>query len=143
MPLKRFFTLGLGLFATAGIYPGGQTPKDKRIRRYGTSLPFWNNPTQSKSESEKTRKNRKLSYKKRIDQCGDSVNIFEINIFIDIETGEIKTVRNWKGNMDVPAKVVLENLFDPGNPKRKRRSLLAQNLQQAKYIIENAANSGK
>ena len=99
-------------------------------------------PTQLKSESEKTRNNRKLSYKERIGQCGDSVNIFEINNFIDVETGEIKTVRNWKGNMNVPAKVVLENLFDPGNPKRKRRSLLAQNLQQAKYIIENAANSG-
>ncbi len=117
--------------------------EDKRIRRYGTSRPFWDNQKQLKGESERTRKNRKLSYKKRIDQCGDSVNIFEINNFIDIETGEIKAVRNWKGNMNVPAKVVIENLFDPGNPKRKRRSLLAQSLQQAKYIIENAANSGK
>ena len=116
---------------------------DKRIRRYGTSRPFWNNPKQLKNESKKTRKNRRLSYKKRIDQCGDSVNIFEIKNSIDIETGEIKTVRNWKGNMDVPANVVLESLFDPGNPKRKRRSLLAQNLQQAKYIIENAAYSRK
>ncbi len=116
--------------------------EDKRIRRYGTSRPFWNNPKQLKSESDKTRKNRKLSYKERIGQCGNSVNIFEINNFIDVETGEIKTVRNWKGNMDVPAKDVLENLFDPGNPKRKRRSLLAQNLKQAKYLIENAANSG-
>jgi hypothetical protein len=116
---------------------------DKRIRRYGTSRPFWNNPKKLKTESKNTRKNKQLSYKDRIGQCGGSVNIFEINNFIDFETGEIKTVRNWKGNMQVPAKVVLENLFDPGNPKRKRRSLLAHNLQQAKYIIENAANSGK
>lgn len=116
---------------------------DKRIRRYGTGRPFWNNPKKFKTEPKNTRKNRRLSYKERISQCGDSVNIFEINNFIDLETGEIKTIRNWKGNMDVPAKVVIENLFDPGNPKRKRRSLLAQNLPQAKYIIENAANSGK
>jgi len=116
---------------------------EKRIRRYGTSRPFWNNPTKAKRESAKTRTNRNLSYEERIDLCGNSVNILEVNESLDIRTGEIKTVLSWKDTIDVPAEAVLENLYDPGNPKRKRRSLLAKNLQHAKQIIENAAHKGE
>ena len=116
---------------------------EKRIRRYGTSRPFWNNPTKAKRESEKTRTNRNLSYEERIDLCGNSVNILEVDESLDIRTGEIKTVLSWKDTIDVPAEAVLENLYDPGNPKRKRRSLLAKNLSHAKQIIKNAANIGE
>jgi len=116
---------------------------DERIRRYGTSRPFWNNPTKAKRESQKTRTNRNLSYEERIDLCGSSVNILEVNESLDIRTGEIETVLSWKDTIDVPTEAVLENLYDPGNPKRKRRSLFTKNLQHVKQIIENAAHKGE
>ena len=113
--------------------------KDRRIRRYSTSRGFWGNPTKRRSTSEKQRSNTFRTYAERIKNCGDSVYLFEIIVTINPETGEITPRREWLGQLDVKSSTVLNNLWDPGNPERARRSLLASSLDQAKRTIDIAA----
>lgn len=65
--------------------------------------------------------------------------LFEIIVTIDSETGEISPKREWLGQLDAKSSTVLNNLWDPGNPDRSRRSLLALSLNQAKRTIDIAA----
>lgn len=109
--------------------------KDRRIRRYSTSKGFWGTKSKRQTISISTRKNRKRTYKERISECGDSVNLFQIIETLDRETGEIQHPRTWIGQIDIDSVTVMNNLFDPGNPDRQRRSLLANNQRQALNII--------
>jgi len=112
--------------------------KDRRVRRYSTSKGFWGTPPKLKSETQKTRNNKKLSYRERISKCGNSIHVFEMNEFLDLETGEIQVKRLWLGQMGIHSSI-LDRLFDPGNPQRKRRSLLARSLPEAVRILEVAS----
>ena len=109
---------------------------DRRIRRYSANRGFWGTPSKPKTEPKTTRKNSRKSYTEKIARCGDSVNLFENVELINPITGEITKHKLWIGQLDAPAKDVLDNLFDPGNPERNRRSLMASSLQQAKRIID-------
>ena len=109
--------------------------KNRRIRRYSTNKGFWNNPSQITKETKSTRKNKLQTYAERIGKCGDSVHLF------DTETGEITPRREWLGQLDAKSSIVLDNLWDPGNPERSRRSLLALSLNQAKRTIDIAAGN--
>ena len=113
--------------------------QDRRIRRYSASRGLWGLPSKLKTEPKTKRAITQKSYAEKIAKCGDSVNVFETVELIDPETGEITKNSLWIGQLDTPSKEVLENLFDPGNPERSRRSLMAGDLGQAKRIIENAA----
>ena len=112
--------------------------KDRRVRRYSTSKGFWRTPPKLKSEPQRTRNNKKLSYRERINKCGNSIHVFEMNEFLDLETGEIQIKRYWLGQMGIHSSV-LDRLFDPGNPQRRRRSLLAKSLPDAVKILEIAS----
>ncbi|MCK5174002.1 MAG: hypothetical protein KAR47_11470 [Planctomycetes bacterium] len=115
--------------------------KDRRIRRYSTSRGFWGTKSARQDrETTTTRKNRQRTYAQRIAKCGDSVNVFEIAETLDIETGEIQHKNVWIGQLDADASTVMENLYDPGNPERKRRSLLARNQNEALQIIRAASS---
>ncbi len=113
--------------------------KDRRIRRYSTSRDFWNEPSKPRSEPKFSRKKRQISYSDRIKECGSSINLFEMKAFIDPQTGEITNQRFWLGTLAVSASETIDNLWDPGNPKRNRRSLLAQTSKQAIAILENVS----
>ena len=115
--------------------------KDRRIRRFSTSRDFWGTKSARQDrEAVTTRKNKQRTYAERIADCGDSVNIFEIAETIDIDTGEIQHNRVWAGQINADASTVMENLYDPGNPNRKRRSLLARNQNEALKIIRAASS---
>lgn len=112
--------------------------KERRIRRYGVSHGFWGTTSRRSRPSERKRVNSRKTYRERTATCGDSINVFEMNEFLDRETGEILTKPVWMGQMDVDASVI-DSLYDPGNPKRRRRSLLAVSSRQIKQIVEAAS----
>jgi len=113
----------------------------RRIRRYSTSRGFWGTKSERQArEATTTRKNKQKTYAQRISKCGDSVNLFEIVETLDRDTGEIQHKKTWIGQINAEASEVMENLFDPGNPDRQRRSLLANNQGEALKIIRNVTN---
>ena len=57
---------------------------------------------------------------------------------MDFETGELQVRQLWLGDMDIDSSV-LDRLYDPGNPNRRRRSLLAKSLPEAMRVIEVAS----
>ena len=110
---------------------------ERRIRRYSTSRGFWNTPSKSnKGPPLHTRKRKLKTYAERIGKCGDSLHVFEITETINKDTGEIKNDRLWLGQIKANADIAIDGLFDPGNEKRRRRSLLAENSGQVQEIIE-------
>lgn len=113
--------------------------KERRIRRYSTSRGFWNTEPKTRKEPEKKRTVEKQTYADKVLSCGDSVNVFEIESKTDLETGEISPSRVWVGQVSIRSEKVLPNLYDPGNPERNRRSLMAENLGQVETIIEAAS----
>jgi hypothetical protein len=115
--------------------------KDRRIRRFDTSKGFWGNEPRLyvKNPDSKVIPRKKRTYRERLTLCGKGVNIIQIIPVIDPETSEIKTVRQWVGKLDADASIVIPKLFDPGNPDRTRRSLLANSPAHAKRFIEAAA----
>lgn len=114
----------------------------KRIRRYSTSREFWDRPKKIHSKNpDSKRKRHEKTYRDRLEQCGNGVNIIEISSVIDPDTGEIKTIRQWVGQLNAEASELIPKLYDPGNPDRPRRSLLAFSPGHAKQILEAA--SGK
>lgn len=118
-----------------------QMGKERRIRRYSASRGFWGSESAYRDPTPvTTRKNRQYTYYQRIESCGDSVNLFEITEILDKETGEITCSRQWVGQINVEASTVISGIFDPGNPDRHRRSLLAKNQRQALNIIRAASN---
>jgi hypothetical protein len=112
--------------------------KDRRVRRFSTSRGFWGTHSQRAMETTSTRARTKKTYAEKCAECGDSINLFEMNDFLDLETGEVQTKGLWLGQLDADASVI-DDLFDPGNPERRRRSLLAQSPQHAKQIIETVS----
>ena len=112
--------------------------KERRIRRYGVSHRFWGTTSRRRSQPKRRRIIKPKTYRERIATCGDSINVFEMNQFVDKETGEILTKPLWIGQMDVDGSVI-DNLYDPGNPERRRRSLLATSPAQVERIIEAAS----
>ena len=115
------------------------TGKDRRIRRYSTSKGFWNTPPKTRPVSKSIRKNKRLTYADRISKCGDSIHLFETVESLDKNTGEINSKSAWIGTLNASSSETIEQLFDPGNPKRNRRSLMAESPQEAITIINNAA----
>jgi len=116
-----------------------QLGEETRIRRYSTSKGFWGNPPKMPSEPEKKREAKPRTYAERIEACGSSVNVFEIRESVDKETGEIQITRTWAGELRADANKVLERLFDPGDPRRSRRTLLALSVPHIQRIISIAA----
>lgn len=113
--------------------------KNRTIRRFGTSRGFWNESSKrSESEAKYKRKNKRLSYKERLKSCGQTSNIFKVKEVIDKETGEITTKKFWIGQVNINSEQ-LHRLWDPGNPKRFRRSLMGQSPSQIQRILENTA----
>ncbi len=114
-----------------------QMGKYRRIRRYSTSRGFWNNPPKPESSSNsEARTLRRITYAQRIEKCGRSVNLFEIETLIVPDTGELIAQRFWVGQLDIDSKTLFQGLWDPGNPSRQRRSLLALSVPHAKQIID-------
>ena len=114
------------------------TGEKRRIRRFSTSRSFWGHTAHRRQTMDKTnRKNKQQTYRQRISKCGDSLNVFRIIEKLDPATGEITASRKWVGQIKAPADLVLDKLFDPGNPKRRRRSLIANNTNDITEVIEN------
>ena len=114
---------------------------NRRIRRFSTSRGFWGTKSKrQESDPESTRKKTQRTYAEKIAKCGDSVNLFEIAEMVDRDTGEIMHNRTWIGQINADASTVMDNLFDPGNPDRMRRSLLARNQKEALKIIRNSSD---
>ena len=113
--------------------------KDRRIRRYSTSRGFWGTESQPKQEPKTKRSIEKRTYLEKLLTCGDSINVFEVKSQIDTESGEIAHGLSWIGQISIPAHKVLPNIYDPGNPDRNRRSLMAGDIQQVEKIIETAS----
>jgi len=115
---------------------------DRRIRRFSASRGLWGHPTKQyvKDPDLKPIPRPKRSYHQKLEICGQGVNIIEVTEIINPQTGEIAPKRSWVGRLNVPANEVIPKLFDPGNPNRSRRSLLATSPTHAKQIIEKAAN---
>ncbi len=107
---------------------------DRRIRRFSTSRGFWGTSTKPHRKKLFRRKKQFLSYSERIRSCGDSVNLFEIS--------EEFNKRRWIDKIDIPARSVIPNISDSGNPKRNRRNFLAMSKQQAFEVIYNASRNG-
>lgn len=114
---------------------------NRRIRRFSTSRGFWGTTSKRQSNNpESTRKKTQRTYAEKIAKCGDSINVFEIAEMVDKETGEVKHDRAWVGQINANASTVMNNLYDPGNPDRMRRSLLARNQKEVLQIIRKADN---
>lgn len=130
-----------------------QMGRKKRIRRFSTSRGFWGNPESHACEGgerhnpPKQRARRQVTarrrceqrtYAERIEACGASVNVFQIRVGLDRETGELLTERRWVGQLRADAKLVMNGLSDPGDPRRSRRSLMASSLSHVQKIISAA-----
>jgi len=113
---------------------------DRRVRRYSTSRCLWGTISERSDNPKTSRSHAKKTYSEKLAGCGDSVNVFEMNEIIDAETGEIQIRRHWLGQLDTHASVI-DKLFDPGKPERRRRSLLARSPAEVRQIITVA--SGK
>lgn len=114
---------------------------DKRIRRVSTSRGFWGTHSQRSNNPEKKRENPKLTYAEKLQKCGQAINVFNHTQVIDPQTKEVKLSSRWIGSLAVQSNKVLPKLYDPGNPNRDSRILLARNIGQVQKIV-NAA-SGK
>jgi hypothetical protein len=112
--------------------------EDTRIRRYSASRGFWGTVSERRDEASIERKCEPKTYAERIQACGSSVNVFEVRETVDRETGEIQVKRQWVGELLADANTVMENLFDPGEPRRSRRSLLAHSVSEAHRIVSAA-----
>jgi len=111
----------------------------RKIRRYGTSRGFWGTKSERRSDKPKRKRvDTKTTYKERIAHCGNGVDVFEVTESASTKTGEIRQVRRWVGELDIDASV-LDRIYDPGNPERRRRSLLAKALSQVVKIVSCAA----
>lgn len=113
--------------------------KGKRIRRYSASRGFWGTTTKRQPESSVEHERQEHTYAERVQACGSSVNVFEIRESVDRGTGEIRITRTWAGELQVDANEVFKRLFDPGEPRRSCRTLLALSLPHVQKIISIAA----
>jgi hypothetical protein len=112
--------------------------KETRIRRYSASRGFWGSVSERRIEGSKERQCEARTYAERVQTCGASVNVFEVNESVNRETGEILVTRQWVGELLADADVVMDRLFDPGEPRRSRRSLLARSASDAQEVVSAA-----
>jgi hypothetical protein len=110
---------------------------DRRIRRYSTSRGFWGTHSQRSNNPTKTRENKRQTYAQKLQTCGQAINVMENAVVIDRQTGEAKVSPQWVGQIKAPASDVLPKLYDPGNPDRGNRILLARNLGEVEKVIES------
>lgn len=108
-----------------------------RIRRYSTSRGFWGEKTVP-SEPGTPRDIERRSYRQRLDQCGSSVDLYEIREVVDTSTGEIEKKPRWIGELAVPAQQLFERLHDSRDVRPSRRSLTATTSADAVQSIERA-----
>ena len=106
-----------------------------RIHRYSASKGFWGTSAKATASTSTERKNTFKTYRERIAACGDSVHVFEVKEGFNMETGEISTEHVWLGQLDICA-TVIDMIKDPGNPERRRRSLVAKSLRDVRQIIK-------
>jgi len=112
-----------------------QLGKDTRVRRYSASRRFWETISERRTESAKKRQCEARTYAERVQACGSSVNVFEVREAVNRETGELLVKRQWIGELQANANIVMESLFDPGEPRRSRRSLLARSVSDVQRIV--------
>jgi len=112
--------------------------EETRIRRHSTSRGFWGTVSKRRTEAGAKRQCEGRTYAEKIQACGSSVNLFEVRETVNRETGEILVKRQWVGELLANADVVMESLFDPGEPRRSRRSLLAHSISDAHRIVSAA-----
>lgn len=106
--------------------------KETRIRRYSASRGFWGTHTE-RSETKGTSPEHQ-DYRTRVQRCGSSVDVYEVQETVDRSTGEIAIKRAWVGELDLPASE-LACIPDAGNPARSRRRLHVPSLATALLAV--------
>jgi hypothetical protein len=115
--------------------------ENTRIRRYSASRGFWGEPTE-RSEHDGRYEPKAQSYRKRVGNCGTSVDVFEVRLGkCDMSTGELPTVRAWVGELDVAARDVLAAVPARDARQRHRRSLTANTVQEVRDLVAAAVGS--
>jgi hypothetical protein len=125
-------------------YPGWVLDQGKKIRikRYDRSRGFFKNrPSKPKALVSETQDREFRTYRERNQDCCNGLNLLEYQHKVDVDTGEIAPRPQWRKQYGLAAKPVLNQLFDPGNPKRLRRSLLAQNQKETEACIITASHA--
>jgi hypothetical protein len=134
----RYATKYLTKFPKKG-FPGWvmNMGKGRRVRRYSASRGFWGTASPKNTQPKTSREGSQKTYRERVGACGDSVHVFQMGEYLDRNTGELTIERVWLGQLEADASLI-DRLWDPGEPARRRRSLLAQSPLEVRRIIENA-----
>jgi hypothetical protein len=114
------------------VYSG----RDSRIRRYSTSRGFWGSVSKRQNKGGKTRERDRKTYAERMSSCGRTVNVFEVHEVADRDTGEVSVTREWRGQIQAEANLVILGLSNPGNLLRGRCRLGARSLDEAHRAID-------
>lgn len=108
---------------------------DTTIRRYSTSRGFWGREYPEREPTGKKRQRLRQSYRARTANCGTLLNVFSIYEDLDQLTGELRESRTWEGQVYASHRIV-EAIDDGGNPKRRRRSVPAESINDVETLIE-------
>lgn len=95
-------------------FPSWVLDSTRRIRRYQTSHGFWNSPRVESEPTGKTRELEEVSYSERVSRCGNAVNLFICEEFVDAETGEVSVRRHWADSVTIWPDSSLSSLVAEG-----------------------------
>ncbi len=107
---------------------------ETRIRRYSASRGFWGTHTERAEAKGTTPKHQ--AYRTRVERCGSSVDVYEVQTRVDTSTGELIRQRAWVGELDLPASALRDIPTD--RPERSRRLLHVPSLATALLSITMA-----
>lgn len=113
---------------------------ERRVRRYTASKRFWGTEPQPKVEPKKKRQTCPKKYRERIEDCGDTFNIFAKRETVNDFTGEIDDRLIYIGRVFADDDL-LSKINDGENPKRRRRrDVSARSLDELTGQLERVTD---
>ena len=113
---------------------------ENRVKRFGTSRPFWDRPAVSPSANSKSKREPGEPYAFRIAGCEETSTLFEVRGSANCITGEVAEYRRWVDRLTLPS-WRLRDVPDARGEDGRRRLVLANSVKEALRQIEQATGS--
>lgn len=121
-------------------YPGWVMAmgSEMRVPRYSTSRGFWGREPKPANPNPKPREMTRRSYAEKVQDCGETCNVFESTEEVDRETGEVTRHKAWRGRVDLSADQ-LRQVLEEESEGRRRLRVIAENAPSMVDALQAAA----